>query len=164
MRDVDRIWIRKVYACCPGWPSEGVIIALQSDINIWYPSLPSAPHNKWRSTWPGRSWYLLSITGLAALDGQYHSLSGIYFSASSRVTFLLPATQAERHAGSTVYIWNVFGKNLHISAGAWPGSSSSAGVPPLRSASARKTKWRHAGNSTTCIFLRVMINIERPLS
>jgi hypothetical protein len=23
LRDVDRIRIRKVYACCPGWPSGG---------------------------------------------------------------------------------------------------------------------------------------------
>ncbi len=33
--------------------------------------------------------------GLAALDGQYHSQSGTYFSTSNRVTCLLPATQAE---------------------------------------------------------------------
>jgi hypothetical protein len=74
-------------------------------------SLPSLqlPTYKWRSTGPGRSCCLLSITGLAALDGQYHSLSGTYFSASSRVTCLLPATQAGRHAGPKVYIWNVFG-------------------------------------------------------
>ncbi len=65
LRDVDRIRIRKVYACCPGLPS-------------------------------------LSITGLAALDGQYHSLSGTYFSASSRVTCLIPATQAGSHAGPKV--------------------------------------------------------------
>ncbi len=52
-------------------------------------------------------------------------------------------------------------KNLHISAVAWPGSSSSAAVPPPHSASAGKTKWRHAGNSTTSTFLRViMIDIE----
>ena len=45
-----------------------------------------------------------SITGLAVLGGQYHSLSGTEFSASKRVTCLLPATQAESHAGSKVYI------------------------------------------------------------
>ncbi len=37
VRDVDRIRITKVYACCLGWPSGGVIRALQSDINICYP-------------------------------------------------------------------------------------------------------------------------------
>ncbi len=42
---------------------------------------------------PGRSLYLLSTTGLAALGGQYHSLSGTEFSASMRVTCLLPATR-----------------------------------------------------------------------
>ncbi len=79
-------------------------------------SLPSLqlPTYKWRSTGPGRSLCLLSITGLAALDGQYHSLSGTYFSASSRVTCLLPATQAGSHAGPKVYIWNVFGKYLAL--------------------------------------------------
>jgi hypothetical protein len=87
----------------------GVIIALQSGINNGIlPSL-QLPTNKCRSTWRGRSWCLLSITSLAALDGQYHSLSGTYFSASNRVTCLLPATQAESHAGSKVYICNVFG-------------------------------------------------------
>ncbi len=74
-----------------------------------YPPSLQLPTNKWRSTGPGRSWCLFSITGSAALDGQYHSLSGTYFSASNRVTCLLPATQAESHAGSKVYIWNVFG-------------------------------------------------------
>ncbi len=77
-------------------------------------SLPSLqlPTYKWRSTGLGRSWCLVSITGLAALDGQYHSLSGTYFSASSRVTCLLPATQAGSHAGPKVYIWNVFGSHI----------------------------------------------------
>ncbi len=37
-------------------------------------------------------------------NGQYHSLSGTYFSASNRVTCLLPATQAGSHAGPKVYI------------------------------------------------------------
>ncbi len=37
VRDVDRILITEVYACCPGWHSEGVIRALQSVINICYP-------------------------------------------------------------------------------------------------------------------------------
>ncbi len=40
-----------------------------------------------------------------------HSLFGTEFSASKRVTCLLPATQAESHAGSKVGIWNVFGIN-----------------------------------------------------
>ncbi len=75
------------------------------------PPLLQLPTYKWRSTGPGRSWCLLSITGLAALDGQCHSLSGTNFSASSRVTCLLPATQAGSHAGPKVYIWNVFGSS-----------------------------------------------------
>jgi hypothetical protein len=87
----------------------GVIKALQSDINIWYPSPPFiSPHINEDQPGPGRSWCLLSISGLAALDGHYHSLSGTYFSASSRVTCLLPATQAGSQAGPKVYIWNVF--------------------------------------------------------
>ncbi len=40
---------------------------------------------------PGRSLYLLSTTGLAALGGHYHSRSGTEFSASMRVTCLLGA-------------------------------------------------------------------------
>jgi hypothetical protein len=42
VRDVERIRITNVYACCPGWPYKGVIRALQSDINICYPPQPSA--------------------------------------------------------------------------------------------------------------------------
>jgi hypothetical protein len=46
MRVVDGIRIRQVYACAmlsrvAFW---GVIRALQSDINIWYPPHLSAPH------------------------------------------------------------------------------------------------------------------------
>jgi hypothetical protein len=44
---------------------------------------------------PGRNLYLR----LAALGGEYQSLSSTEFSASKRVTCLLPATQAESHAG-----------------------------------------------------------------
>jgi hypothetical protein len=44
VRDVDRIKIRKVYACCPGWPSGGAIRALQSDIKtIYAPVIYTAP-------------------------------------------------------------------------------------------------------------------------
>ncbi len=111
MKEVDRIRIRKVYASCPGWPSGGSkefssqtqIYAIRCRLQL--------PTNKWRSAGPGRSLYLLSITGLAALGGQDHSLSGTEFSASKRVTCLLPATQADSHAGSKVYIWNVFGSS-----------------------------------------------------
>ncbi len=95
------------------------------------PSSLQLPTNKWRSTGPGRSWCFLSITNLAALDGQYHSLSGTYFSASNRVTCLLPATQTESHAGSKVYIWNVFSSYLAVipagRAGAGPHSVPSSG-------------------------------------
>ncbi len=110
MKDVDRIRIRKVYTSCPGWPSGGSK-ELSSQTQIYaIPCRLQLPTNKWRSAGPGRSLYLLSITGLAALGGQYHSLSGTEFSASKRVTCLLPATQAESHAGSKVYIWNVFAR------------------------------------------------------
>ncbi len=112
MKDVDRIRIRKVYASCPGWPSGGSK-ELSSQTQIYaIPCRLQLPTNKWRSAGPGRSLYLLSITGLAALGGQYHSLSGTEFSASKRVTCLLPATQAESHAGSKVYIWNVFDQSI----------------------------------------------------
>jgi hypothetical protein len=43
VRDVDMIQIRKVSACCPGWPSGGAIRALQSDITYAIPQ-PSAPY------------------------------------------------------------------------------------------------------------------------
>ncbi len=109
MKDVDRIRIRKVYASCPGWPSGGSK-ELSSQTQIYaIPCRLQLPTNKWRSAGPGRSLYLLSLTGLAALGGQYHSLSGTEFSASNWVTCLLPATQAGSRAGSKVYIWNVFG-------------------------------------------------------
>ncbi len=80
------------------------------------------PTNKWRSAGPGRSLYLLSINGLAALGGQSHSLSGTEFSASKWDACLLPATQAESHAGSKVYIWNVFGLNNQRDGIGWPES------------------------------------------
>ncbi len=116
MKDVDRIRIRKVYASCPGWPSGGSK-ELSSQTQIYViPCRLQLPTNKWRSAGPGRSLYLLSLTGLAALGGQYQSLSGTEFSASKRVTFLLPATQAESHAGPKVYIWNVFGRDIGIGA------------------------------------------------
>jgi hypothetical protein len=112
MKDVDSIRIRKVYASCPGWPSGGSK-ELSSQTQIYaIPCRLQLPTNKWRSAGPGRSLYLLSLTGLAALGGQYHSLSGTEFSASKGVTCLLPATQAESHAGSKVYIWNVFGTSF----------------------------------------------------
>jgi hypothetical protein len=83
----------------------GVIAALQSDIDIWYPSPPfSSPLINEDLLGRAAAGCLLSITGLAALDGQYHSLSGTYFSASNQVTCLLPATQAGSHAGPKVYI------------------------------------------------------------
>jgi hypothetical protein len=44
LEDVDRIRIRKVYACCPRWHSGGVIRALLLVINICYPKYFSAPH------------------------------------------------------------------------------------------------------------------------
>jgi hypothetical protein len=34
MCDIDRIRITKVYASCPGWPSGGVIRALQANIKL----------------------------------------------------------------------------------------------------------------------------------
>ncbi len=109
MKDVDRIQIRKVYAICPGWPPGGSK-EFSSQTQIYaIPCRLQLPTNKWRSAGPARSLYLLSITGLAALGAQYHSLSGTEFSASKGVTCLLPATQADSHAGSKVYIWNVFG-------------------------------------------------------
>ncbi len=109
MKDVDRIRIRKVYASCPGWPSGGSKeFSSQTQIYV-IPCRLQLPTNKWRSAGPGRSLYLLSIIGLATLGGQYHSLPGTEFSAFKLVTFLLPATQADSHAGSKVYIWNVFG-------------------------------------------------------
>ncbi len=112
MKDVDRIRIRKVYASCPGWPSGGSK-EFSSQTQIYaIPCRLQLPTNKWRSAGPGRSLYLLSITSLAALGGQYHSLSGTEYSASKRVTCLLPATQAGSHAGSKVYIWNVFGSDI----------------------------------------------------
>jgi hypothetical protein len=43
MRDGDVIRITKMYACCPGWPSEELIRALQSNINIYYSPKPAAP-------------------------------------------------------------------------------------------------------------------------
>ncbi len=108
MKDVNRIRIRKVYASCPGWPSGGSK-EFSSQTQIYaIPCRLQLPTYKWRSAGPGRSLYLLSITGLAALGGQYHSLTGTEFSASKWVTCLLPATQAGSHAGSKVYIWNVF--------------------------------------------------------
>ncbi len=108
MKDVYRIRIRKVYASCPGWPSGGSK-ELSSQTQIYnIPCRLQLPTNKWRSAMPGRSLYLLSTTGLAALGGHYNSRSGTEFSASMRVTCLLPATQADSHAGSKVYIWNVF--------------------------------------------------------
>jgi hypothetical protein len=108
MKDVDRIRIRKVYASCPGCPSGGSK-KFSSQTQIYaIPCRLHTPTKKWRSAGPGRSLYLLSITGLAALGRQYHSLSGTEFSASKRVTCLLPATQADSHAGAKVYIWNVF--------------------------------------------------------
>ncbi len=122
MKDVDRIWIRKVYASCPGWPS-GRSKELSSQTQIYaIPCRLQLPTNKWRSARPSCSLYLLSITGLAALGGQYHSLSGTEFSASKRGTCLLPATQAESHAGSKVYIWNVFGLNNQRDGMGWPES------------------------------------------
>ncbi len=109
MKDVYRIRIRKVFASCPGWPSGGSK-ELSSQTQIYaIPCRLHLPTNKCRSAMPGRSLYLLSTTGLAALGGHYHSRSGTEFSASMRVTCLLPATQADSHAGSKVYIWNVFG-------------------------------------------------------
>ncbi len=108
MKDVDRIRIRKVYASCPGWPSGGSKeLSSQTQIYAVHCRL-QLPTNKWRSAGPGRSLYLLTIKGLAVLGGQCQSLSGTEFSASKRDTCLLPATQAESHAGSKVYIWNVF--------------------------------------------------------
>jgi hypothetical protein len=90
MKDGARIRIRKVYASCPGWPSGGSK-ELSSQTQIYaIPCRLQLPTNKWRSAGPGRSLCLLSITGLAALGGQYHSLSGTEFSASMRVTCLLP--------------------------------------------------------------------------
>jgi hypothetical protein len=53
---------------------------------------------------PGRSLYLLSITGLAELDGQYHSLSGTYFSAIKHVTVCFQPSQADRRTASLVYV------------------------------------------------------------
>jgi hypothetical protein len=44
LKDVDRIRIRKVYACCPGWHSGGAIRALLSVINICCSTHLSAPH------------------------------------------------------------------------------------------------------------------------
>jgi hypothetical protein len=44
LEDVDRIRIRKVYACCPGLAFWGVIRALLLVINIGYPNHLSAPH------------------------------------------------------------------------------------------------------------------------
>ncbi len=50
------IQIRKVYACCPGWPSGVVIREPQSERNIYTipPSL-QLPANNWRSAGPGHS-------------------------------------------------------------------------------------------------------------
>ncbi len=121
MKDVDRIRIRKVYTSCPGWPSGGSK-EFSSQTQIYaIPCRLQLPINKWRSAGPDRSLYLLSITGLAALGGQYHSQSGTEFSASKRVTCLLPATQADSHAGSKVYIWNVFGSPSENETFRWTG-------------------------------------------
>ncbi len=49
--------------------------ALESDINICSPPSRHLLANNWRSAGSGLSWYLLSITALAALGGQYHSLT-----------------------------------------------------------------------------------------
>ena len=53
---------------------------------------------------PGRSLCLLSITGLAELEGQYHSLSGTYFSATKHVTVCFQPSQADRRTASLVYV------------------------------------------------------------
>ncbi len=110
MKDVDRIQIRKVYPSCPGWPSGRELKrVLQSDKNICYPLQTSAPH-KYMKICRARPRLVFTFdNGFSALGGQYHSLSGTEFSASKRVTCLLPTTQVESHAGSNVYIWNVFG-------------------------------------------------------
>ncbi len=114
MKDVNRIRIRKVYASCPGWPSGGSKeFSSQTQIYAILCRL-QLPTYKWRSAGPGRSLYLLSVTGLAALGGQYHRLPGTEFFAPKRVTCLLPATQAGSHAGSKVYIWNVFGADIQL--------------------------------------------------
>jgi hypothetical protein len=43
VRDVDRIQITKVFACCPGWPSGGSYKSKQSNIYLYYSSPPAAP-------------------------------------------------------------------------------------------------------------------------
>ena len=64
MKDVYRIRIRKVYASFPGWPSGGPWeLSSQTKIYAILNRL-QLPTNKWRSAGPGRSLYLLSITGL----------------------------------------------------------------------------------------------------
>ncbi len=84
MKDVDRIRIRKGYASCPGRPSGGSK-ELSSQTQIYaIPCRLQLPTNKRRPAGPGRSLYLLSITSLAALGGQYHSLSSTEFSTSKR--------------------------------------------------------------------------------
>ncbi len=95
MKDVDRIRIRKVYASCPGWPSGGSK-EFSSQTQIYaIPCRLQLPTYKWRSAGPGRSLYLLSITGLAALGEQYHSLTGTDFPPPSE---LLVCYQPHRQA------------------------------------------------------------------
>ncbi len=75
MRDVDRIRITKVYTSCPGWPSGGVIRALQPNINIY--DVPPACRSPLR-TEAGRQWWAkwrLSTFDLY-LWGEGHGVQG----------------------------------------------------------------------------------------
>ncbi len=77
MKDVYRIRIRKVYVSCPGWPSGGSKeLSIQTQIYA-IPCRLHLPTNKWRSAMPGRSLYLLSTTGLAALGGHYTTVGPV---------------------------------------------------------------------------------------
>jgi hypothetical protein len=80
----------KMYASCPGFPSGGIIRALQS--NMLIPPACSSPLMSEDLPGMPRSWCLLSITGLAALAPSEASTTRQL--SPGWVIFLQPARRA----------------------------------------------------------------------
>ncbi len=116
MKDVDRIQIRKVYACCPGWHSGG--------------GHKSAPvSHKHILSHPSFSSPLINEDLLAGPQLEF-TLNN-RFSATKHVTVCFQPSQADRRTASLVYV-NI--RSLVISIGKEGGLERRALSPKSQSA------------------------------